>query len=122
LSADGSPFLSALHSPALSVLQHAAVCALSVIESPSLLQIVYVTQLPPDAYESLDHAKMRRTIDKYKRALFSGKGGRVGGGGGLKEELQRLLSYSSELIDVDFAGPDARAGPDPSASPETPAS
>lgn len=55
-----------------------------------LHRIVYVTQLPPQLDESKDHSKMRRAIEKYKRALFSR--GSSADGLSLKKEMSKLLA------------------------------
>ncbi len=72
-----------------------------------LHKIVYLTQLPPDMAERPDHARFRRAVERYKRALFARRAAGQGQGLRLKQELYKLMTSSADTIRVDFAGADA---------------
>ena len=70
-----------------------------------LHKIVFVTQLPPDMSERADHAKFRRAVERYKRALFGRSAAGQGEGLLLKQELYKLMTSSDDTIQARPARP-----------------
>ncbi len=71
-----------------------------------LHKIIFVTQLPPDMAERPDHARFRRAVERYKRALFVRRAAGQGQGLRLKQELYKLMTSSADTILLDFSGAD----------------
>lgn len=88
---------------------------LRAIEDPLVLmlnivhKIAYIMQLPPNVQRDPN----RRFVLRYARELFSSRAGQFS----LKAELKKLLSASTELINIDFGSHASESEERPDASP-----